>query len=278
MVNQRIKRGKIRAIGLLVATCQAWMLAGTTVWAQTPASAASLSAGGANDKVVVSGVVPDEATRSAIVARLRELYGAQRVVDQLGVDKLVAPPNWNQHIQRVLTPDLKRITQGQLSITGNVVELRGQVESEAARQQLVGQIATQLNNPTYTVRDQLRIGASDQAQLDAALARRTIEFETGNAHLTPAGARVLDELLPLLRQFAGRRFEVIGHTDDVGLREANMQLSAARAEAVKAYLVGKGIPASDVMTSGAGPDRPVTANITPEGRASNRRIVFRVLA
>ena len=101
MVNQRIKRGKIRAIGLLVATCQTWMLAGTTVWAQTPASAASLSAGGANDKVVVSGVVPDEATRSAIVARLRELYGAQRVVDQLGVDKLVAPPNWNQHIQRV---------------------------------------------------------------------------------------------------------------------------------------------------------------------------------
>jgi OOP family OmpA-OmpF porin len=89
---------------------------------------------------------------------------------------------------------------------------------------------------------------------------------------------VLDDLLPVLRQFAGRRFEVIGHTDDVGLREANMQLSAARAEAVKAYLVGKGISASDLMTSGAGPDRPVTNNATPEGRAKNRRIEFRVLA
>jgi OOP family OmpA-OmpF porin len=57
-----------------------------------------------------------------------------------------------------------------------------------------------------------------------------------------------------------------------------MQLSAARAEAVKAYLVGKGISASDLMTSGAGPDRPVTNNATPEGRAKNRRIEFRVLA
>ncbi|MEK8033046.1 OmpA family protein [Ideonella sp. DXS29W] len=248
-------------------------LAGWGAWAQTPAPAAR-----AADKVVVSGVVPDEATRSAIVARMRELYGADRVVDQLGVDRLVAPPNWNQHIQRLLTPDLKRVTKGQLSITGNVVELSGEVDNEATRQQLLSQMATQLNNPTYTVRDQLRIGSSGQAQLDAALARRTIEFETGNAKLTSAGARVLDDLVPILNQFAGRRFEIIGHTDDVGAHDANMALSAARADAVKAYLVGKGIPAADLLTSGAGPDRPVTTNTTAEGRARNRRIEFRVLA
>jgi OmpA-OmpF porin, OOP family len=278
MIND-IPRSMVRRMGLFVASCQTlWLLGSAGAWAQGAAPAAAPAAAPGGDKVVVSGVVPDEATRSAIVVRLRELYGAERVVDQLGVDKLVAPPNWNQHIQRVLTPDLKRVTQGQLSITGNVVELRGQVESDAARQQLVAQIATQLNNPTYTVRDQLRIGASGQAQLDAALARRTIEFETGNAHLTPAGARVLDDLLPVLRQFAGRRFEVIGHTDDVGPREANMQLSAARAEAVRAYLVGKGVSATDLVTSGAGPDRPVTSNTTSEGRAKNRRIEFRVLA
>lgn len=278
MVSKPTKRGKASSIGIFLAAWPVWMFNGAIAWAQTPAAAVAAATPAASDKVVVSGVVPDEATRSAIVARLRELYGTQRVVDQLGVDKLVAPPNWNQHIQRVLTPDLKRISQGQLNITGNVVELRGQVESDAVRQQLAGQIAAQLNNPTYTVRDQLRIGASGQAQLDAALARRTIEFETGNARLTPAGTRVLDDLLPVLRQFAGRRFEVIGHTDDVGPREANMQLSAARAEAVKAYLVGKGIPASDVVTSGAGPDRPMNVNTTPEGRAKNRRIEFRVLA
>jgi OOP family OmpA-OmpF porin len=272
--NRSRMAGAVRMLGVA-----GWTVAAVGAWAQqasgtVPAAPPAATAG----KVVASGVVPDEATRSAIVTRLRELYGADRVVDQLGVDKLVAPPNWNQHIQRVLTPELKRVSQGQLSITGNVVELRGQVDTEATRQQLVQQIATQLNNPTYTVRDQLSIGASGQAQLDAALARRTIEFETGNAQLTAGGARVLDDLLPVLRQFAGRRFEIIGHTDDVGPRDANMQLSAARAQAVKVYLVGKGISAADLMTSGAGPDRPVTTNGTPEGRARNRRIEFRVLA
>lgn len=253
----------------------ALVLGGVVVFSASAQSSAAPAPGG---KVVVSGVVPDEATRSAIVARMRELYGADRVVDQLGVDRLVAPPNWNQHIQRLLTPDLKRVSQGQLSITGNVVELSGEVDNEATRQQVLSQMATQLNNPTYTVRDQLRIGSSGQAQLDAALARRTIEFETGNARLTSAGARVLDDLVPVLKQFTGRRFEVIGHTDDVGQHDANMALSAARADAVKAYLVSKGIAAADLLTSGAGPDRPVTTNTTAEGRARNRRIEFRVLA
>jgi OOP family OmpA-OmpF porin len=240
--------------------------------AQAPAAAPAAA------KVVVSGVVPDEATRTAILARVRELYGAERVVDQLGVDKLVAPPNWAQHVQRLLSPDIKRVSQGQLTVTGNVVELSGQVDNEATRQQLLSQLATQLNNPTYTVRDQLRVGSSGQAQLDAALASRTVEFESGNATLTAAGARVLDDLVPVLRQFAGRRFEIVGHTDDQGAHDANMQLSAARANAVKAYLVGKGIPAADMITNGAGPDRPLTSNTSPEGRARNRRIEFRVLA
>jgi OmpA-OmpF porin, OOP family len=273
-----VKNSKGKGLGPdIVRGVWCWLLAmtATSVWAQQPAAQAPAAIAG---KVVASGVVPDEETRSAIVARLRELYGADKVVDQLGVDKLVTPPNWNQHVQRVLTPELKRVSQGQLSITGNVVELSGQVDNEATRQQLVNQIATQLNNPTYTMRDQLRIGSSGQAQLDAALARRTIEFETGNAQLTASGARVLDDLVPVLRQFVGRRFEIIGHTDGVGPRDANMQLSAARAEAVKAYLASKGIPPGDLMTSGAGPDRPLVANGTPEGRARNRRIEFRVLA
>lgn len=258
---------RARWLGLGVA------LIGSAALAQPAAPAAA-----PQGKVVVSGVVPDEATRAAIVARVRELYGADRVVDQIGVDKLVAPPNWVQHVQRALTPDIKRVSHGRLDIRGNVVELSGQVDNEATRQHLVSQIATQLNNPTYTVRDQLRVGASGQAQLDEALARRTIEFESGNATLTAGGARVLDDLLPVLRQFAGRRFEIIGHTDDQGGRDANMQLSAARAAAVKAYLVGKGIAAADLITSGAGPDRPLVSNTTAEGRARNRRIEFRVLA
>jgi OOP family OmpA-OmpF porin len=229
-------------------------------------------------KVVVGGVVPDEATRAAIVARVREVYGADRVVDQLGVDRLVAPPRWTEQVQKVIDPDLKQVTHGQLSIRGNVVEVEGQVQNDAARAHVVSQIGTRLDNPTYTVRDKLRIGQPDPKALDEIVARRTIAFEAGNATLTPAGAQVLDDLVPVLAQFTGRRFEIVGHTDDSGSRDANLQLSAARAEAVKAYLVRKGVPPDDLVTAGAGPDHPVAPNTTAEGRARNRRIEFRVLA
>ena len=267
-------RAAVRA-ALLAALCAAGAL---PCPAQEPAQAQTPSPADTAGKVVVSGAVPDEATRAAILARVRELYGAERVVDQLGIDKLVAPPQWTQHVQRALTPELLQVSQGRLRISGNVVEINGRAESESVRQQLLDRMVTGLDNPTYTVRDGLRVSAPAQQVLDAALAQRTIAFEPGNATLTPLGMQVLDELIPLLRQFAGRRFEVVGHTDDRGTRAVNLELSAARAAAVKAYLVGKGIAATDIETSGAGPDRPVADNASPEGRARNRRIEFRVLA
>ena len=267
MRSTNLQLSRIAAVVALTVACGGQVLAQTAPAAPVPAG-----------KVVVGGVVPDEATRAAILARVRELYGADRVVDQLGVDKLAAPPNWVDHVRSVLDPDLKQVTQGQLRIAGNVVEVSGNVDSEAIHTQLLGQIATQLNNPTYTVRDGLRVGAPSQQLLDSALAQRTIAFEVGNATLTPAGAKVLDDLVPILHQFSGRRFEIVGHTDDSGPREANVALSAARADAVKAYLAAKGISAADIVTSGAGPDRPIAPNNTAEGRARNRRIEFRVLA
>jgi OOP family OmpA-OmpF porin len=232
----------------------------------------------AAQKVVVSGTVPDEATRIGILTRVREIYGAERVVDQLGVGALGAPPRWNEQVQKLLTTDLKRVSQGQLRVEGNVVEIVGAVDSAQTQAHIVRGLTTRLDNPTYTVRDALRVSGGGQQVLDAAMANRIVEFETGNATLTPQGQRVLDELLPVLRTLQGRRFEVVGHTDSDGGRAQNLVLSAARAESVKAYLVQRGIPEASLSTSGLGPDRPVADNATPQGRARNRRIEFRVLA
>lgn len=228
-------------------------------------------------KVVVAGDVPDESTRQAILAQVRALYGPDRVVDQLGVRNVAVPPNWSQHVQRVLRAELKFVTRGQLDIRGNVIELRGEVTSEAQRQQVLQQITTQLNNPTYTVRNGLRVSAAGQDQLDAALANRIVEFEPGSATLTAAGQAVLDDVAAVMKQMHERRFEIIGHTDSMGARVSNLALSAARADAVRTYLIAKGIQAAALITSGAGPDRPVVGNNTPEGRARNRRIEVRAV-
>jgi OmpA-OmpF porin, OOP family len=248
----------------------------TTPTTAPPAPTAALTPN-TNGKVVVSGTVPDEATRAAILGKVREVYGAERVVDQLGVGNLVAPPNWSALVQKLITPELKRVNQGQLKINGNVVDVVGSVKDEAVRQQVPLAMTTALNNPTYTVRNNLRVGAG-QELLDAALANRIIEFQPGNAELTAAGVQVLNDLLPVLQQFAGRRFEILGHTDDQGPRASNLALSLARANAVRAYLVSRGIARGLIETGGWGPDKPVANNNTQEGRARNRRIELRVLA
>jgi OOP family OmpA-OmpF porin len=113
--------------------------------------------------------------------------------------------------------------------------------------------------------------------LDAALANRIIEFESGQATLTDAGKAVLDQMTVALLKLKDKRVEVIGHTDNAGSRAGNLSLSQARAEAVKTYVVGRGVSADMVAVSGEGPDRPVADNRTAEGRARNRRIEFKVV-
>lgn len=275
---------------LALATWAALILA-TNAQAQSPAVQAptptmapssgvqaqvSAQAGGAG-KVVATGIVPDEQTRQVVLTQLRALYGADRVVDQLGVGNLVAPPKWSDSLQKVLNTSIKKVSKGELKIRGNIIEISGEVENEATLQQVLSDISTQLN-PTYTVRSGLKVAAApQQSTLDAALANRTIEFGPANAVLTPGGQLVLNELAPILSQFQGKRFEVIGHTDSDGGRDANIVLSANRANAVRQYLAAKGIPYQSILTSGAGPDRPIADNNTPEGRARNRRIEFKVL-
>lgn len=227
-------------------------------------------------QILVTGTVADEASKAAVLARLRELYGAERVVDQVAVGAVAVPANWNAHVQKLLTPNLKLITRGQLSIDGSIVNVRGEVANEAQRQQIASEIATSLN-PTYTVNNGLRIAAAEQGVLDAALDKRIIEFDSGQASITPNGLAILDEMAAAMQKLKGRKVEVIGHTDNTGLRASNVSLSQARAEAVRNYLASKGIAPDTVLTSGQGPDRPVASNTTVDGRARNRRIEFRIV-
>ena len=228
-------------------------------------------------QILVTGTLADEAGKAAVLARLRELYGAERVVDQIAIGNVAVPANWNAYVQKLIAPNLKLISRGQISIAGNNVSVRGEVANEAQRQQIASDIATSLN-PTYVVNNGLRVRAAEAEQglLDAALDKRIIEFDVGQASITPSGLAILDEMAAAMQKLRGRKVEVIGHTDNTGLRASNVALSQARADAVRAYLATRGIGADMVLTSGQGPDRPVASNATADGRARNRRIEFRI--
>jgi len=227
-------------------------------------------------KVVASGSVPDEASRAAILARLRELYGAPNVIDRLEVGGVVPPPNWSENMTKILAPNLKQVHKGQLQVSGTQIALKGNVANEAVRQQVVSQIATSLN-PTYSIDNGLVVaGGEAQNVLDKTLSNRVVEFESGAATLTPLGRAILDEMGGAIKQIGTPKIQLIGHTDSQGNRQSNVALSLARANTVRNYLIEKGIPAESLSASGSGPDQPVASNETGEGRAKNRRIEFRL--
>ncbi|MBS1211084.1 MAG: OmpA family protein [Proteobacteria bacterium] len=226
--------------------------------------------------VVISGTVPDEATRQAILTKLRTVYGADRVIDQLGIGNVAAPPNWSEYAQRLISDDLKQISNGELDLNGNSLSVRGEVSNEDLRQQIPGQLASRLN-PTYQVRNGLRVGHGEQQLLDKTLANRIVEFESGAATLTPRGIQLLDEMLAVISQLNNRQIQVIGHTDSSGRPESNAVLSQSRAEAVRQYFIQHGIAGEHLLAIGKGSQEPVASNTSSEGRARNRRIEFRII-
>ena len=102
-------------------------------------------------------------------------------------------------------------------------------------------------------------------------------FDFDKSVLKPEGKAKLDDLVS---KMGGINLEVIiavGHTDSVGSDAYNQKLSVRRSEAVKSYLVSKGVEKNRVYTEGKGEKQPVADNKTAEGRAKNRRVEIEVV-
>ena len=95
--------------------------------------------------------------------------------------------------------------------------------------------------------------------------------------LKPEGKAKLDDLVSKLDNLNLEVIIAVGHTDSIGSDAYNQKLSVRRAEAVKAYLVGKGIDTKRVYTEGKGKKQPVATNKTAAGRAQNRRVEIEVV-
>jgi len=98
-----------------------------------------------------------------------------------------------------------------------------------------------------------------------------LNFAFGSAIPTPESMKTIGQVADLLKEHPSATIRVESHTDAVGTPEANLNLSQARAEAIKNDLVDRGVDGARIETAGMGGDLPIASNDTAEGRAANRR-------
>jgi len=118
----------------------------------------------------------------------------------------------------------------------------------------------------------------EKVEVGATVVLENIFFETGKATLKPESFPQLDQVVTFLESNRRLSMEISGHTDNTGSLKTNTELSQSRAEAVVAYLVEKGIEKSMLDAKGYAFSQPITPNDTPEGRAKNRRVEFKILS
>jgi outer membrane protein OmpA-like peptidoglycan-associated protein len=108
-------------------------------------------------------------------------------------------------------------------------------------------------------------------------AARGINFETGNATLKPSSYPMLDEVVAILNEYVDYDLKMGGHTDNVGNDASNLTLSQSRVDAVKSYLISKGVSDSRIVATGYGETMPIGDNATAKGKEQNRRVELQLV-
>ncbi len=266
--------------------------------------------------LILKGVVPDDATRVAIVSAVRGKMPDRTVKDELQI-RAGAPNGWQACWLAGLS-GLPRLSAGEVRISDLSVALAGQTDDDTVAAAVPGEVrqaASQNCATTANVRSTGRVQADARRKAEEADAKRkadeearrlaederkrtarqaeanrcqtlltsaasegVILFQRANADLDNKSRPTLDQVAKIANQCPGFKISIEGHTDSEGIPERNQPLSERRAKAVADYLVAAGVDAGRLSSVGFGAEDPVADNETAEGRAKNRRIEFEVVA
>lgn len=111
-----------------------------------------------------------------------------------------------------------------------------------------------------------------------AIRLSNLNFSQGKAQISPDSYPELDEVVDMMKENTKITIQLEGHTDNLGDPKANMRLSEDRVEAVRKYIVGKGIQKNRIKTKAFGGSQPLTTETTPQARNLNRRVEMRILS
>ncbi len=133
--------------------------------------------------------------------------------------------------------------------------------------------ATKIDETTTITRDI----TLKPVEIGSQIVLKNIFFDFNKTELLPESIGELNRLLQLMKDNPRIRVEIAGHTDSIGSDDYNAKLSTARAQAVAAWLVERGIDTARISAKGYGKTKPIATNDTEDGRSQNRRVTFTVV-
>ena len=227
----------------------------------------------------IDGVVPDEDTRNRLVQAVRNAFPARTINDRLSIDADINDPAWMPALMSII-PTLGTVDLPMLEVDGGALNLSGSVTAAAQRDAIIEEargalsgvlgLNADLNVSGAAVADEDASLKALRERIEQLLAVKRIQFRINTAELVPLSKQVLNDVADLLQEAPDVQVEVQGHTDNTGSNALNTTLSQVRADAVRTYLIGRGISADRLTAVGYGPSRPVATNTTLEGRIQNR--------
>lgn len=128
------------------------------------------------------------------------------------------------------------------------------------------------NHPELLTGEAIKMSYSNEITSTVSSKSYQIQFETGSAVIKPESYSELNEILKSSVVAEGLKVGIYGHTDNVGNSNTNQKLSEERANAVKNYLISKGIATNRIESKGLGQTQPIADNTTAAGKAQNRRV------
>lgn len=243
--------------------------------------------------VVLSGAAPTPRVQRTLLERARAAFRGLDVTDETRIAPGAPNAQWSAIAQDAID-QLAKLRRGEARLNDARLVILGDGEVGAVEQVQAfysqplpapyrARVETTVTGEGLGIADLGDVDLSANAGAEACQAafrrmmeRNVINFATGSAEIDASSLRLLDQLASIALRCDSFSIEIAGHTDNVGPREANVDLSNRRARAVGAYLLEQGVSAGRLSTIGYGPDRPRQNNATAVGRSANRRIEFTV--